>query len=166
MKVLSSDTSVNMFVIIIAESSVLRGLHTEICRYLFAKKDCFLHFRKLSSRDKRKLLKHYKENLARFVAQFDNFSVYVLKRSFKSNATTILRVFKKKVSEFKPDRIVLPSDFDNLIQDFTRKFVKTINLKPIINDTSHYTQISDILLNIYRRTRKIAYFPKIETQVI
>ena len=165
-RILASDTSVNLFVIIVAKSSLLKQLHREFCILLMGRGDCLLHFRRLSSRDKRRLEEYYKERVSRFVKEFDDFSIYIIKKSFKQSKRHILNIFGEKVREFKPDKIFLPTDFDNLIKNFNKDFIRIIRMKPIIDDASYPVQVSDMLINLYRRIRNPTYFSRANIYVI
>ena len=82
-RILASDTSVNLFVIIIAESSLLKRLHKEFCILLMGRGDYLLHFRRLSSRDKRRLEEYCKQRVFQLLEEFDDFSIYIIKKFFK-----------------------------------------------------------------------------------
>ena len=120
----------------------------------------------MSSRDKKKIESFFMKHQTKYVGKIEDLSLYILKKPFKNYGRVIIRIFKEKVTKFKPDTVVLPSDFDNLIKNFNKKFVKIIKVKPEINDLSYYVQICDILLNVYRRNRRILFSSKFIVKVI
>jgi len=163
---MSSDTSNNMFIIIVGESSLFKWFHETFCDLLLGKRDCFLHFRRLSSRDKRRLEDFYERDLYKHIERFEVVEIYVLKKSFRNSSQAILRIFRREIQAFKPDKIVLPTDFNNLIKSFIKKFVRFTGVKPIIDNSSYPVQVSDILINLYRRIRNPIFFPKAKIYTI
>jgi len=152
MRVLTSDTSENVFSVVIADEKIFKQAHVTICRKFFGSKQCNLHFKFLSSRKRKNISYWVAMHFNELFKSFDLIEVYVIRGKFKHVRKMIIKIFNKRIREFNVDVAIIGSDFDKYIKNFANKVTNAR-----IDDNSIFVQIADLVANTYWRYRRKLY---------
>lgn len=149
--VLSSDTSADVFIILIGEHRAFMDVHDALCRVVYNQSKCFLHLKELPSKVRKFLSIYVARNAERILNKFIDVEIFVVKGKYKQHSIPILRVFNSKIEKYKVDEVIIASDFKKLIRNFHLKLKASKHI--VIDDKLIPVQIADVLAYSYRRTR-------------